>query len=53
MIPELAGKKNADYAPFTAASTASKVMLAWCESNSTATIAWLSPLQTFEATITR
>ena len=48
----LAGKKNADEAPLTAASTASCQICAWPVSSSTATTAWLAPLARFEATIT-
>ena len=53
MIPVLAGKKKADEAPFTVASTASSQSLAPPTRSVTPATAWLAPLMRFEPTITR
>src|SRR5919109_487836 len=52
-IPVEAGKKNAELAPFAAASAPSCQMRAWPERSSAATTAWLRPLTTLETTIPR
>ena len=51
-MPVLAGKKNADAVPLAAASTASSQSFARPVSTSVAAAAWLTPLTTFEVTIT-
>ena len=52
MIPALAGMKNANERPFTAASAASEATLAVPVRSRTAVTAWLAPLTAFEPTMT-